>query len=40
VGDEKIHGRFNWTEGCIAVTNEQIDELAQWVGIGTLVSVR
>ena len=40
VGDEKIHGSFNWTEGCIAVTNEQIDELAQWVGIGTLVSVR
>jgi len=40
VGDKKIHGRFNWTEGCIAVTNEQIDELAHWVGIGTLVSVR
>jgi murein L,D-transpeptidase YafK len=40
VGDRKIHGRFNWTEGCIAVTNEQIDELAHWVGVGTLVSVR
>ncbi len=40
VGDAKIHGRFNWTEGCIAVTNEQIDELAHWVGVGTLVSVR
>ncbi len=40
VSDQKIHGRFNWTEGCIAVTNEQIDELAHWVGVGTLVSVR
>lgn len=40
VGDEEIHGRFNWTNGCIAVTNEQIDELAQWVVVGTRVSVR
>ena len=39
-GDEEIHGTFNWTDGCIAVTNEQIDELAQWVSVGTRVSVR
>ncbi|MDH5171485.1 MAG: L,D-transpeptidase [Gammaproteobacteria bacterium] len=40
VGNEEIHGRFNWTDGCIAVTNEQIDELAHWVVVGTRVSVR
>jgi murein L,D-transpeptidase YafK len=39
-GDEEIHGRFNWTDGCIALTNDQIDELANWVVVGTRVSVR
>jgi murein L,D-transpeptidase YafK len=39
-GDEEVHGRFNWTNGCIAVTNEQIEELAHWVVLGTRVSVR
>ncbi len=40
VGNEEIHSKVNWTDGCIAVTNEQIDELAHWVGVGTRVSVR
>ena len=39
-GSTEIHGRVNWTDGCIAVTNEQIEELARWVGVGTRVSVR
>lgn len=39
-GSPEIHGSFNWTDGCIAVTNEQMDELAGWVGVGTRVSVR
>lgn len=39
-GDPAIHAAFNWTNGCIAVTNEQIDELLQWVGPGTRVSIR
>jgi hypothetical protein len=39
-GNTEIHGRVNWTDGCIAVTNEQIEELARWVGVGTRVSVR
>jgi murein L,D-transpeptidase YafK len=30
-GDPGIHEDFNWTDGCIALTNEQVDELAQWV---------
>lgn len=39
-GSEEVHGSVNWTDGCIAVTNEQIEELANWVSVGTLVSVR
>lgn len=39
-GSEEIHGIVNWTDGCIAVTNEQIEELSHWVGVGTRVSVR
>ena len=30
-GDPRVHEDFNWTDGCIALTNEQVDELAQWV---------
>lgn len=39
-GDRRIHQDFNWTNGCIALTNEQIDELALWVHIGTPVVIR
>ena len=39
-GSEEVHGSVNWTDGCIAVTNEQIEELSQWVAVGTRVSVR
>lgn len=39
-GDPRIHARFNWTEGCIALTNEQVDRLASLVRLGTPVSVR
>ena len=38
-GDPKMHEDFNWTQGCIALTNEQIDELRQWVRLGTRVVV-
>ena len=40
--DEKlqIHNGFNWTDGCIALTNEQITELKQFVAIGTKVTIR
>ena len=36
----QIHNGFNWTNGCIALTNEQIMELKQYVGIGTKVIIR
>jgi len=39
-GDPKVHENFNWTNGCIALTNAQIRRLAQWVKPGTRVEVR
>lgn len=38
--DPRIHEDYNWTDGCIALTNGQVDELAAWVRIGTRVEVR
>jgi murein L,D-transpeptidase YafK len=35
-----IHQRENWTEGCIALTNEEISELRNYVTIGTQVLIR
>jgi murein L,D-transpeptidase YafK len=35
-----IHENFDWTSGCIAMTDEQIDRLTQWVKKGTLVVIR
>lgn len=40
LGDMKVHKSVNWTDGCIALTNEQLMELAGWVGVGTRVLVR
>lgn len=39
-GSLQVHEDFNWTHGCIAMTNEQIDRLGQWVRKGTLVVIR
>ena len=39
-GDIDVHQQFNWTNGCVALTNEQIDRLAQWVSVGTEVEIR
>ena len=39
-GDIKVHETVNWTEGCIALTNEQLVELVKWVAVGTKVVVR
>ncbi|GAB6067235.1 hypothetical protein JCM13664_05530 [Methylothermus subterraneus] len=38
--DPSIHGVFNWTQGCIALTDAQIDRLSRWVGVGTPVVIR
>lgn len=37
---EKIHETMNWTHGCIALTNKQIDHLSQWVDTGTVVKIK
>jgi len=39
-GDLEIHETINWTDGCIALNNEQLLELAEWVDVGTRVIVR
>lgn len=39
-GDRAVHEEFNWTNGCVALTNEEMDELVQWVKIGTPVEIR
>ena len=39
-GDPRIHENFNWTNGCIALSNEQIDDIARWIKLGTRVVVR
>lgn len=39
-GDPDIHGRFHWTQGCVAVTNEEIERVASLVSVGTRVVIR
>jgi L,D-peptidoglycan transpeptidase YkuD (ErfK/YbiS/YcfS/YnhG family) len=39
-GDPEIHGSFHWTQGCVAVTNEQIVRVAELVDVGTRVVIR
>lgn len=36
----RIHDRLDWTEGCIALRNEQVRELRSYLGIGTRVVIR
>lgn len=38
--DPTLHNSFNWTDGCIALTNEQIQRLARWVHLGTRVVIQ
>ncbi|PMR71893.1 L,D-transpeptidase family protein [Halomonas heilongjiangensis] len=39
-GDPDIHSRFHWTQGCVAVTDSQIERLAELIDIGTRVVIR
>lgn len=34
-----VHHQENWTQGCIAITNEEIEELRDFVKIGTRVII-
>lgn len=38
IGEE--HAQYDWTEGCIAVTNEEMDEIWSMVDDGTTIEIR
>ncbi|MCE8035340.1 L,D-transpeptidase [Halomonas sp. MCCC 1A11057] len=38
-GDPDVHRNFDWTEGCVAVSNEEIRALDPWLRIGTRVVI-
>jgi murein L,D-transpeptidase YafK len=38
--DQRVHEAFNWTQGCIALTNAQIKRLSRWIHLGMRVDVR
>ena len=37
--DQRVHRQFNWTHGCVALTNQQIDRLSRWITKGTKVVI-
>lgn len=39
-GDVDVHKQYNWTNGCVALTNEQVDRLMAWVRVGTSIEIR
>ena len=39
-GDPAVHEDFNWTEGCVALTDAQIDALLRHITVGTAVEIR
>lgn len=36
----KFHSKIDWTKGCIAVTNDEIDEIGRLVANGTPVEIK
>lgn len=38
--DPEIHKHFNWTKGCVAVTNKQIMKLRKYIKLGTIVIIQ
>lgn len=39
-GDPSVQKAFNWTNGCVALSNQQIRQLSRWVHVGTRVVIR
>ncbi|OQK17659.1 hypothetical protein AU255_07280 [Methyloprofundus sedimenti] len=39
-GNKNIHGVFDWTQGCVALSNQQIDQLAIWIYQGMRVQIK
>ena len=38
--DPAVHASMNWTRGCVALTNTQIDALVPWLRVGMTVEIR
>ncbi|PMR76953.1 hypothetical protein C1H69_04450 [Billgrantia endophytica] len=38
--DPDVHANYHWTQGCVAVTNAQIERLNELIDIGTRVVIR
>lgn len=38
--DPEVHALFDWTQGCVAVDNHQIDRLSRWLKPGMRVEIR
>ncbi len=38
--DPRLHETMNWTRGCVALTDRQIDSLLPWLEIGMTVEIR
>ncbi|AXK40806.1 L,D-transpeptidase family protein [Crenobacter cavernae] len=39
-GDPAIHRAFDWTDGCVALSNAQLHRFARWVRVGMRVVIR
>ncbi len=40
VGDPEVHREYNWTRGCVALEDWQLDELRPWLRVGMPVEIR
>lgn len=40
IANAALQGQIDWTQGCIALTDQQISDLSQWVGVGTKVEIK
>lgn len=38
-GDQDVQRRINWTDGCVALPNIDIESLAKWIHLGTRVDI-
>jgi len=39
-GDPRLHETMNWTRGCVALTDNQVDSLLSWARVGMIVEIR
>ena len=41
LGDRPLwrHDKYDWTDGCIAVTNEEIEEIWELVDLDTVIMI-